>query len=155
MMELSDLRPAKGSRRVGKRLGRGKGSGTGETSGRGVKGQKARTGGTVRPGFEGGQMPLYRRLPKGGFRSRKNVRGENLYNVIKVSVLNRFEEGAEVSYDTLKTAGVTVRRRCQKGIKILAGGELERKKLSVKVNAISQSAREAIEKLGGTVELTK
>lgn len=151
-MELSTLSPNKGSRRKGKRLGRGHGSGLGKTSGKGHKGQKARTGGKVRRGFEGGQMPLYRRIPKVGFVSRQRVFGFNQYNLIDLNALNRFEEGSTVDAEALKAMGYTQRAAKKAGYKVLGRGELT-KKLNIKVNAISASAKSKIEALGGTVEL--
>ncbi|MDD4370248.1 MAG: 50S ribosomal protein L15 [Anaerostipes sp.] len=146
-MELSNLSPAEGSKHSDNfRKGRGHGSGNGKTAGRGHKGQKARSGGGVRPGFEGGQMPLYRRIPKRGFtcRNSKEIIG------INVSVLDRFEDGAEVSVATLIETGVVSNPR--DGIKILGNGELT-KKLTVKANAFSASAKEKIEALGGKAEV--
>ncbi|MDD3184688.1 MAG: 50S ribosomal protein L15 [Anaerostipes sp.] len=146
-MELSNLSPAEGSKHSDNfRRGRGHGSGNGKTAGRGHKGQKARSGGGVRPGFEGGQMPLYRRIPKRGFtcRNSKEIIG------INVSVLDRFEDGAEVSVATLIETGVVSNPR--DGIKILGNGELT-KKLTVKANAFSASAKEKIEALGGKAEV--
>ena len=131
-MELSNLRPAEGSKHSDAfRRGRGHGSGNGKTAGKGHKGQKARSGGGVRPGFEGGQMPLYRRIPKRGFKCRnsKEIVGINL------SALERFEDGAEVSVEAL-----------------IEAGELT-KKLNVKANAFSASAKEKIEALGGKAEV--
>ena len=134
-MRLDELQPAEGSRFTRKRVGRGIGSGTGKTSGKGHKGQNARSGGGVRPGFEGGQMPLYRRLPKRGF---TNIFAKQ-YVTINVSELERFEDGTEVS----KTLD---------GIKVLGRGELT-KKLTVKVAKFSTSAAEKIEKAGGKAEV--
>ena len=128
------------------RRGRGHGSGNGKTAGKGHKGQKARSGGGVRPGFEGGQMPLYRRIPKRGFKCRnsKEIVGINL------SALERFEDGAEVSVEALIEAGIVKNPR--DGVKILGNGELT-KKLNVKANAFSASAKEKIEALGGKAEV--
>ena len=127
-MNLSTLRPVEGSKRDSFRTGRGHGSGNGKTAGRGHKGQKARAGGGVRPGFEGGQMPLYRRLPKRGFtcRNSKEIVG------INVDMLNRFEDGAVVSVQSLIEAGII--KNTRDGVKILAKGELT-KKLTVQANA--------------------
>ena len=136
-MELSNLRPAEGSKHSDAfRRGRGHGSGNGKTAGKGHKGQKARSGGGVRPGFEGGQMPLYRRIPKRGFKCRnsKEIVGINL------SALERFEDGAEIV------------KNPRDGVKILGNGELT-KKLNVKANAFSASAKEKIEALGGKAEV--
>ncbi len=145
-MNLSNLKPAEGSRTAGFRVGRGHGSGNGKTSGRGHKGQKARSGGGVRPGFEGGQMPLYRRIPKRGFHNRNTKEIVD----INVSVLNRFEDGSVVGIAELKEAGIIKNPR--DGVKILGNGELT-KKLTVKANAFSKSAEEKITSAGGSVEV--
>ncbi|KSV59610.1 50S ribosomal protein L15 [Acetivibrio ethanolgignens] len=145
-MNLSELRPADGSKHNDNfRRGRGHGSGNGKTAGKGHKGQKARSG-APRPGFEGGQMPLYRRLPKRGFTcpSSKEIVG------INVDVLNRFEDGAEVTIDSLLETGII--KNPKDGVKILGNGELT-KKLTVKVNAFSAGAVEKIEALGGKAEV--
>ena len=145
-MDLSSLKPAEGAVQSDNfRRGRGHGSGNGKTAGKGHKGQKARSG-APRPGFEGGQMPLYRRIPKRGFtcRNHKEIVSINL------SALERFEDGAEVSVATLIEAGVVKNPR--DGVKILGNGELT-KKLTVKVNAFSKSAAEKIEALGGKAEV--
>lgn len=145
-MDLSNLRPAEGSKHSDNfRRGRGHGSGNGKTAGKGHKGQKARSG-APRPGFEGGQMPLYRRIPKRGFTNRnsKNIVGINL------SYLERFDNGATVTVESLVEAGIVKNPR--DGVKILGNGELT-KKLDVKVNAFSASAKEKIEALGGTAEV--
>ncbi|MBQ8945787.1 MAG: 50S ribosomal protein L15 [Lachnospiraceae bacterium] len=145
-MELSNLQPAAGSKQSDNfRRGRGHGSGNGKTAGKGHKGQKARSG-APRIGFEGGQMPLYRRLPKRGFKNRnaKEIIAINL------SALEVFDNGAEVGIDQLIEKGVI--KRTGDGVKILGNGELT-KKLSVKVNAYSASAKEKIEALGGTAEV--
>ena len=145
-MELSNLRPAEGSRQSDNfRKGRGHGSGNGKTAGKGHKGQKARSG-APRPGFEGGQMPLYRRIPKRGFHNRnhKEIVG------INVSALERFENGSTVTVETLIESGIVKNPR--DGVKILGNGELT-KKLDVKVNAFSAGAKEKIEALGGTTEV--
>ena len=153
-MELSTLAPLKGARKSRKRIGRGNGSGTGKTSGKGHKGQKARSGGKVRRGFEGGQMPLYRRIPKIGFTSRKRVLGTNQYNLVNFAVLNRFEDGATVDADSLKALGYRARASKKAGYKVLGGGADElTKKLTVRVQAISGAAKQAIEAKGGTVEI--
>ena len=146
-MELSNLRPADGSKHSDNfRRGRGHGSGNGKTAGKGHKGQKARSGGGVRPGLEGGQMPLYRRIPKRGFTciNSKEIIG------INVSALERFEDGAEVSIETLVEAGIVSNPK--DGVKILGSGELT-KKLTVKANAFSAGAKEKIEALGGKAEV--
>ncbi len=146
-MKLHELSPAKGSTKSQKRLGRGTGSGLGKTSGKGHKGQKARSGGGVRPGFEGGQMPLTRRLPKRGF---TNIFSKE-YSVINISDLERLEDGAAVTAETLKDARI-IRKIEKDGVKILGRGELT-KKLDVKVAKISETAKARIEALGGTVEV--
>ncbi|MDE5908547.1 MAG: 50S ribosomal protein L15 [Lachnospiraceae bacterium] len=146
-MELSNLRPAEGSKHSDNfRRGRGHGSGNGKTAGKGHKGQKARSG-APRPGFEGGQMPLYRRIPKRGFTcpSSKEIVGINL------AVLNdRFEDGAVVDIEALMVSGIV--RNPKDGVKILGNGEIT-KKLTVKANAFSASAKEKIEAAGGTAEV--
>ena len=141
-MRLDELQPAEGSTFKVKRVGRGIGSGNGKTSGKGHKGQNARSGGGVRPGFEGGQMPLYRRLPKRGF---NNIFAKN-YVTINVEELERFENGTEVTAALLKETGVI--SKVLDGVKILGRGELT-KKLNVKVAKFSASAAEKIEKAGG------
>ena len=145
-MRLDELKPTEGSRFETKRVGRGIGSGTGKTSGKGHKGQNARSGGGVRPGFEGGQMPLYRRLPKRGF---TNIFAKQ-YVTINVEVLDRFEDGTEVTAEVLKEAGVI--SKVLDGVKILGRGELT-KKLNVKVANYTASAKEKIEKVGGKAEV--
>ncbi|WP_313635398.1 50S ribosomal protein L15 [Exiguobacterium sp.] len=136
-MKLHELKPAAGSRSERNRVGRGMSSGNGKTSGRGHKGQKARSGGGVRPGFEGGQNPLYRRLPKRGFN-------------INLDTLNRFEEGTEVTPELLvETRAV---KGMKDGVKILSNGKIE-KKLTVKAHKFSDAAKQAIEAAGGTVEV--
>ncbi len=145
-LELSNLRPAEGSKHSDNfRRGRGHGSGNGKTAGKGHKGQKARSG-APRPGFEGGQMPLYRRIPKRGFHNRNTKE----IVAINLEVLERFEDGATVSVDTLIETGIIKNPR--DGVKILGRGELT-KKLNVQVNAFSASAKEKIEALGGTAEV--
>ena len=145
-MDLSNLRPAEGSVHSGNfRRGRGHGSGNGKTAGKGHKGQKARPG-APRPGFEGGQMPLYRRLPKRGFKNRntKNIIAFNIHE------LERFEDGAVVTVESLVEKGI-IGDVCD-GVKALGGGELT-KKLTVKLNAFSESAKAKIEAAGGTCEV--
>ena len=144
-MKLYDLSPAEGSVKEAKRKGRGAGTGNGKTAGKGHKGQKARSGGGVRPGFEGGQMPLYRRLPKRGFTNR------NTKDIVAINVdrLNVFEDGDVVTITALVEKGVISNPR--DGVKVLGNGTLE-KKLTVKVSAVSQGAKEKIEALGGSVE---
>ncbi|ADU65107.1 50S ribosomal protein L15 [Desulfurispirillum indicum] len=145
-MGLHDLQPAPGSRKNRKRIGRGPGSGWGKTAGKGHKGQKSRSGGKVAVGFEGGQMPLYRRLPKRGF---KNPCGKE-YAIVNLSQLNSFDEGTVVDLDLLCKTGVV--KSSLDGIKVLGNGELE-KKLVVKAVKFSKSAREAIEAKGGQAEV--
>ncbi len=145
-MRLDELQPAEGSKFTRKRVGRGIGSGTGKTSGKGHKGQNARSGGGVRPGFEGGQMPLYRRLPKRGF---KNIFAKQ-YVSINVEELNKLEDGTEVTAEVLKSAGII--SKTLDGVKILGRGEVT-KKLTVKVAKYSASAKEKIEKAGGKAEV--
>lgn len=140
------ISPAAGSRKVRKRIGRGHGSGNGKTAGKGHKGQKARSGGSIRWGFEGGQMPLQRRLPKRGF---NNIFAKNIISV-NLSDLNRFDEGASVDEPLLRSSGI-IKRRCDM-LKILGKGEL-RHKLTVKANLFSDSARSKIEQIGGSVEV--
>lgn len=144
-MELSNLRPAEGSVKDRYRKGRGHASGNGKTAGKGHKGQKARSG-APRIGFEGGQMPLYRRLPKRGFKNRNHKE----IIVVDLGVLERFDDGATVDIPTLLETGI-IHKTCD-GVKILGGGELT-KKLTVKANAFSASAKEKIEALGGTAEV--
>lgn len=145
-MNLTDLRPAEGSKKNNFRKGRGHGSGNGKTAGRGQDGQKSRSGGSVRPGFEGGQMPLYRRLPKRGFtcRNSKEIIG------INVSALNSFRAGSVVTIEKLQDKGII--NNPKDGVKILGDGELT-KRLTVKVNAFSKTAIEKIEAVGGKAEV--
>ncbi len=145
-MELYNLTPAPGSTHVAKRKGRGYATGNGKTAGRGHKGQKARSGGGVRVGFEGGQMPLARRIPKRGFH---NIFAKRLESV-NVSALERFENGAEVDAQTLLDCGVL--SKCTYGVKILGEGELT-KKLTVRAKAFSATAKEKIEAAGGKAEV--
>ena len=146
-MKLHELKPNPGAKHRRKRLGCGESSGLGKTSGRGHKGQKSRSGGGVRPGFEGGQMPLHRRLPKKGF---SNVAFRPTVAVVNVSQLNeRFEDGETVSEETLRDRGL-VSGRCDL-VKVLGNGEIERK-LTVTVDAASATAKAKIEKAGGSVE---
>ena len=149
-MRLNTLSPAEGAKHSAKRLGRGIGSGLGKTGGRGHKGQKSRTGGGVRRGFEGGQMPIYRRVPKRGF---SNAIFKKEYTVISLSLLNdNFEDGEEVTLETLFNKFLI--KKVRDGIKVLGNGELN-KKLTVKVHKISKSAQAAIEAKGGTVEIVE
>lgn len=145
-MKLHELKPSEGSRKVRNRLGRGIGSGNGKTSGRGHKGQNSRSGGGVRPGFEGGQNPLARRLPKRGFTNP--TRKE--YAVVNLEKLVRFEEGTEVTPELLLETGVV--SNLKNGIKVLGNGKLE-VKLTVKAHKFSVSAKEAIEAAGGKTEV--
>ena len=142
---LNQLKPVEGARHTRKRKGQGVGSGLGKTAGRGQKGQNSRSGGGVRPGFEGGQIPLFQRLPKRGF---KNVNRKE-YAVVNVSDLNVFENGAEVTIETLIKAGLV--NKTYDGVKVLGNGTLE-KKLTVKASKFSASAETAIKNAGGTVE---
>jgi len=145
-MKLNELSPAKGSRSARKRLGRGVGSGTGKTAGRGSKGLKSRSGGSVRPGFEGGQMPIHRRLPKRGF---TNIFKKNFVE-INVRDLARFESGSLVDKGALIQEGLV--RGKNDGIVLLGKGDISIP-LTIKVNRISKGAREKIEGAGGTVEV--
>ena len=147
-MKMHELRPAEGARTSAKRLGRGIGSGRGKTSGKGHKGQNARSGGGVRPGFEGGQMPLVRRIPKRGF----NNRFRKVYSIVNISALEaKFENGAVVDAEALIVSGILSKIE-DAGVKVLGGGELT-KALTVKADKFSASAKEAIEKAGGSVEV--
>ncbi|MEE0410303.1 MAG: 50S ribosomal protein L15 [Clostridia bacterium] len=145
-MRLEELKPAEGSTHRKKIVGRGIGSGVGKTSGRGHKGQKARSGGGVRPGFEGGQMPLYRRLPKRGF---TNIFAKK-YVAVNVEVLDKFNDGDEVTAESLLEKGII--SKTLDGVKFLGRGEVT-KKVTVKVAKISESAKEKIEKAGGKAEV--
>ena len=144
-MELNNLKPNKGARKARKRVGRGPGSGHGKTSGRGEKGQKSRSGYSSQLGFEGGQMPLHRRVPKRGFTNIFKTE----FNVINLSDLERFEEGSTVDQAALREAGV-VKGRVKK-LKVLGNGELKRK-LSVSAHKFSKTAKEKIEAAGGTCQ---
>ena len=145
-MYINDLSPVAGSTHVDKRKGRGHATGNGKTAGRGHKGQKARSGGGVRVGFEGGQMPLARRIPKRGF---NNIFAKPL-DAINITMLDRFEDGAVVDAQALINAGVIA--KCKYGIKILGNGEIN-KKLTVKAAAFSESAKAKIEAAGGKAEV--
>ena len=145
-MKLHELKPAEGSRKERNRVGRGIGSGNGKTSGKGHKGQNARSGGGVRTGFEGGQNPLFRRLPKRGF---TNINRKE-YAIVNLDALNRFEDGAEVTPALLLETGVVSNEKS--GIKILGNGTVN-VKLTVKAHKFSASAKEAIENAGGSIEV--
>ena len=145
-MKLHELKAAEGSRRVRNRVGRGTSSGNGKTAGRGQKGQKARSGGKVRLGFEGGQTPLFRRMPKRGF---LNVNAKE-YALVNLDQLNKFEDGTEVTPVVLKEAGII--RAEKSGVKVLGNGELT-KKLTVKAAKFSKSAEAAITAKGGSIEV--
>ncbi|MGE4558640.1 MAG: 50S ribosomal protein L15 [Desulfobulbus sp.] len=145
MLKLNTLAPNEGARKDRKRVGRGPGSGAGKTAARGHKGARARSGYSMRAGFEGGQMPLHRRLPKRGFH---NV-FKKVYTIITLDHLNLFENGSVVDYEALVEAGIIKQDAL---VKILANGELQ-KSLTVKVDKISQGAKERIEAAGGTVEV--
>ena len=146
-MKLSELRPAKGARSASKRVGRGKGSGLGRTAGRGEKGLRSRSGGGTPPGYEGGQMPLQRRIPKRGFHNpfRKE------YSIVKVGDLNRFEEGSVVDIDALRAAGIV--KNLRDGVKLLGDGEVNRA-VTVKVDKASREAARKIAAAGGTLEVS-
>ncbi|BAI81209.1 50S ribosomal protein L15 [Deferribacter desulfuricans SSM1] len=146
-MELHDLRPAKGSKKAKKRVGRGTGSGLGTTAGKGTKGQKARSGGGVRPGFEGGQMPLYRRLPKRGFSNKKFA---TVYEIVNLNQLEmKYSDGEIVNIETLKEKSLI--KGNKDGVKVLGNGELT-KKLIIDVDKISGSAAEKVKKVGGEIK---
>ena len=145
-MYINDLSPVAGSTHVDKRKGRGHATGNGKTAGRGHKGQKARSGGGTRIGFEGGQMPLARRIPKRGF---NNIFAKPL-EAVNVSALDKFEDGAVVDAQTMLHAGVL--SKCEYGVKILGNGEIT-KKLTVKAAAFSESAKQKIEAAGGKAEV--
>ena len=147
-MNIQDIKPADGAKTSTKRIGRGIGSGMGKTSTRGHKGQWARSGGGVRPNFEGGQMPMTRRLPKVGF---KNKRFAHVYNAINVDVLNRYNDGDVVDIDKLVADGI-IRKTENYGLKIMGDGNLE-KKLVIKADKFTASAIQKIEKAGGTAEV--
>ena len=145
-MKLNELSPAPGSRPTGRRLGRGIGSGLGKTSGKGHKGQNARSGGGVRPGFEGGQTPLFRRLPKRGFKNRNS----KVYTEVTLSQLDKLEAGTEVTAESLKELGLI--KKVNDGIVILGNGGLS-KKLNVKASRVTKNAQAKIEAAGGKVEV--
>lgn len=145
-MKLNEMKPTEGARFVSKRIGRGQGSGNGKTAGKGQKGQNSRSGGGVAIGFEGGQTPYFKRMPKRGFTNftRKE------YAIVNVDDLNRFEDGAVVDFAALKEAGLV--KKQLDGVKVLGGGKLE-KKLTVKAEKFSKTALQAIEEAGGTAEV--
>ena len=145
-MKLQELHPAEGSTTAPRRLGRGVGSGLGKTSGKGHKGAKARSGGGKRPGFEGGQMPLYRRVPKKGFTNISRTE----YATVNVGRLEIFDDGAEVTLEALQEAGLV--KKVLAGVKILGNGDLT-KKLTVEASAFSEGAKQKIEALGGKAEV--
>ena len=145
-MKLEELVAAPGSRSSGRRLGRGIGSGLGKTSGKGHKGQNARSGGGVRPGFEGGQMPLFRRMPKRGFKNRN----AKVYAEVTLSMLDKLDDGTEVTAASLKELGII--KKVNDGIVILGNGELS-KKLTVKASRVTKNAQAKIEAAGGKVEV--
>ncbi|MEH7223758.1 50S ribosomal protein L15 [Bacillus sp. JJ1566] len=145
-MKLHELQPAEGSRKTRNRVGRGTGSGNGKTAGKGHKGQKARSGGGVRPGFEGGQTPLFQRLPKRGF---TNINRKD-FAIVNLETLNRFEDGTEVTPELLIETGVV--SKLNAGVKILGKGTLD-KKLTVRAHKFSSTAQQAIEAAGGTTEV--
>ena len=146
-MRINELSPAENSKKAPRRLGRGIGSTLGKTSGKGHKGQNARSGGGVRPGFEGGQLPLFRRLSKRGF---NNYNFRTVYATVNVSDLERFEEGTTVTKELLIETGLITKEL--DGVKILGNGELT-KKLTVKANKFSSTAKTKIENVGGTAEV--
>ena len=146
-MKLHTMYATDGATKTRKRVGRGTGSGLGKTSGKGHKGQNARSGGGIRPGFEGGQLPLFRRLPKRGF---TNAMFKTTYAVLNLNDLNKFEENTEITPELLKEMGIL--KNQLDGVKILGNGTLE-KKLTVKANQFSKKAKEEIEKLGGKAEV--
>ena len=146
-MKLNELQRNIGATHAKKRVGRGSGSGLGKTSGRGQKGQKARSGGSINPVFEGGQLPLYRRIPKRGF---KNARFKTVYGVINLADLNKFEDGTVVTPALLKDTGLV--KKQYEGIKVLGNGKLE-KKLTIQANKFSESALEKIKEAGSKAEV--
>ena len=146
-MKLHELKPSEGSRTNRKRVGRGMASGHGKTSGRGHKGQKARSGGGTRPGFEGGQTPLFQRLPKRGF---TNIHKKE-YAIVNLDTLNRFDENTEITPEFLLEKGVI--NKVKSGVKVLGKGSVD-KKLNVKAHKFSTAAKEAIEAAGGNTEVS-
>jgi len=150
VLNISQLAPAKGSRHRRKRLGIGEGSGNGKTCGKGQKGQTSRSGYSQKLGFEGGQMPLQRRLPKRGFVSRKRTMGTNVYDLVSIKSITELTVEGDLTIEALKSAGLV--NRASQRVKIL-GGDVVSKKIVVEAHAISKSAKEAIEKAGGEVRL--
>jgi len=146
MKNLGNLSPAAGSNKNTKRLGRGSASGQGKTAGKGHKGQRARKGGGIRPGFEGGQTPLYRRLPKFGF---SNAANKKQYHLVSLADLNQFDNGTLVDGAALREAGIL--KKLKFPVKVLANGKIE-KKITVKLDKISKGARQAIADVGGTIQ---
>ena len=145
-MKLHELKPAEGSAKKAWRVGRGAGSGNGKTAGKGHKGQNARSGGGVKPGFEGGQIPLYRKLPKRGFHNKF----AKTYSIVNVDVFNKFEDGAVVDLATLLEKKIV--RKANDGLKVLGNGEIT-KKITVKAAVFSATAKEKIEAAGGKIEV--
>ena len=145
-MRLNDLSPLKGTRKKAKRVGRGEGSGHGKTSCRGHKGQKSRSGASIRPGFEGGQMPLQRRLPKRGFKNPFKKE----YEIIHIRDLNKLDQGSSLDVDSLKNAGLI--RGSKKKVKILGDGEISTP-IEIRVHKVTRTARQKIETAGGKIEL--
>ncbi|URA09056.1 50S ribosomal protein L15 [Thermospira aquatica] len=146
-MAVLTIKPHPKATRKAKVVGRGTGNGRGKTCGRGHKGQKARAGAVIRPGYEGGQMPLYRRLPKRGFKNPHKV----VYNLVTTAMLNRFKDGEVVDYANLEAKGLIRHKNCP--IKVLVNGDLTVKNLKLKVNAVSEGAKTVLEKAGCAVEL--
>jgi len=146
VMRLNSLSPAPGARKNAKRVGRGIGSGNGKTAGRGHKGQKSRSGGKVKPGFEGGQMPLQRRVPKRGFTNIFRTE----YQIVNIKNLNQFPADSEVNLETLRSAGLIKKKRVP--VKLLGHGELDRP-LKIAVHKCTKSAKERVEKAGGQVQI--
>ncbi len=151
-LKLSTLKAPRGARHVKKRVGFGESSGHGKTSSHGGKGQTARTGGGVRSGFEGGQMPLYRRIPKLGFRSQGKVIGSTSWAVVNLATLEKLPEGQVIDEALLRSQGFVQDSHQHRGVKVLGDGNLT-KKVSVRVHAVSESARKKIEAAGGSVEI--
>ncbi len=153
MLTLNNLRSPKGAHRNTKRIGRGEGSGRGTQAGKGHKGQNARSGGGVRTGFEGGQMPLYRRLAKRGF---KNMPFKKIYAEVNLIILNnKFEDGAEITRESLIEAGILKGINKRRSIKVLGTGTLEKKLTFTNISKFSKAAQESIEKAGGTITTSK